>query len=693
MKWPAVLYCAAAILFLAASFPARSHARPAGKYWVYFRDKGPSAPARGILPKESAAYERAVAQISARALARRARVLLPDAQVGAEDLPVYQPYLRQVELLGGRRAQTSRWLNAASFLLDDELVTRVLGLPFVDSVTPVVALVGKAGREPSTAALEKYASLRYGPSLNQDRAINTTQLHDIGITGRGILIGMLDTGFRWRAHEALWSRHIVAEHDFIFNRDTTANFPNDNPYQDYHGTLTLSVVGGYMPGQLIGPAFDADFILAKTELIYPSLGGDIDTKVEEDNWVAGIEWMEAHGVNVVSSSLGYNTFEDTTGYTWAHGDFDGKTTVSARAATRAARLGVVVCDAMGNEGNGDGVTGTMLTPADADSIISVGAVTFSGILASFSSTGPTNDNRIKPDVVAPGVGVYYALTPGPNTYGYASGTSLATPLAAGAAALLLSARPELRPVQVRDLLRSTAQPLYNATLYPTSPNNFTGWGLVNAFAAALALGPLFSNVPGADVVGSRSVVSTTVVSRYGLRPDSVLLYYDAGGNGGFLPLAMQLDTSMYFTSSGRYSAVLPRMPAGTMVSFYIEAHDSAGNSYASPPPSTGTLWRLNYGIPGLEGSNTIPGAFALMQNYPNPFNGMTIIRYDLTRPEHVRITVFDLLGRRAATLVDDQQDAGSHAVAWDAHGFASGVYFYRLTTPSIESTRKMILLR
>src|SRR5262249_54096746 len=158
-----------------------------------------------------------------------------------------------------------------------------------------------------------------------------------------------------------------------------------------------------------------------------------------------------------SSSLGYNDFDpqgpSPGDYTWANGDFNGRTSITAQAAVRAARLGIVVCDAMGNEGNGDGIVGTMLTPADADSIISVGAVTLAKQLAGFSSTGPTNDGRTKPDVVSPGVGVYCASTAGPSSYFFQSGTSLATPLTAGSAALILSARPELTPVQVRDALR------------------------------------------------------------------------------------------------------------------------------------------------------------------------------------------------------------------------------------------------
>ncbi|MBI4811157.1 MAG: S8 family peptidase, partial [Ignavibacteriales bacterium] len=400
-----------------------------------------------------------------------------------------------------------------------------------------------------------------------------------------------------------------------------------------------------------------------------------------------------------SSSVGYDVFDDANGYYWENGDFDGRTSVTARAAARAARLGVVVCTSMGNEGNGDGIIGTLLTPADADSIISVGGVSFSGNLAYFSSTGPTNDGRTKPDVVAPAIGVYHASVPGPNTYGYSQGNSVSTPLTAGAAALLLSVRPELTPIQVRSAIRETADPI-DTIYHPGVPNNYTGWGLVNSFDACLYFGPIFSNKPASKVVSALNEVSTFVISKYGINPEIVRLHYAVGNDTTYSTLPMLIDTSMFFPTSGRYRTFIPQQPIGTPVRFFIEAKDSNDNFYRSPAPITDNVWLLNYGDTIVQLPGSIPRSFFLMQNYPNPFNSFTKITYDLPSSEHVTLKVYNLIGQIISTLVDEVQDAGDYKsrppVIFDASasgGLPSGVYFYRITTPTFSVTKKMVLLR
>lgn len=663
------------------------------KYWVYFTDKGADLRGESMLAKGSAAYSLAQSNLAERALARRAKMLPADQLVDEADLPLHQPYVEAVEQTGGILVHEVCWLNAASFYLTDQQVGELRTLTFVTRVVPVAAMRRKlpeSPSEPTFTVFRKTSLLEYGPSFNQSQMINVPQLHDAGVYGTGVLVGMLDTGFRWRSHEALSTRRVVAEHDFIFNDGITENEANDRADQDYHGTLTFSVLGGYQPGRLIGPAFDAEFILSKTEDIRS------ETQIEEDNWATAMIWMEAQGVEVVSSSLGYNTFDNGGGYSWNNGDFNGRTSVTALAAARAARLGVIVCTAMGNEGNGDGTIGTMLTPADADSILSIGAVNFSRSLAGFSSTGPTNDGRTKPDVVAPGVNVYHASVPGPNTYGYQQGTSLATPLVAGAAALLLSARPELTPVQVRDALRATADTI-DVGRTPEFPNDSTGWGVVDALEAALSFGPIFSNQPVAAVVDSMSVVSTIILSRFGILPAGVTLRFVAGNDTTLTSATMTLDSSMFFNTSGRYLATIPTLPVGTLVQFFIVAQDSAGNFYESPAPIRTTRWQLRYGIPGVGQPPELPKGYTLGQNFPNPFpqpaNPATTIRYDIPRREQVRLDVYNVLGQLVVILVDQMEDAGNKTVSFDAASLPSGVYFYRLATPSVTLVRKLVLVR
>ena len=202
-------------------------------------------------------------------------------------------------------------------------------------------------------------------------------------------------------------------------------------------------------------------MLAKTE------DSRSETPIEEDYWVEGIEWADSLGAQIVSSSLGYTDW-----YTFA--DMDGKTAVTTLAADRAAKLGIVIVTANGNERRNS--WGHVIAPADGDSVIAVGAVTSSGSLSSFSSPGPTYDGRIKPEVCAQGTSTFCARNSSNTAYGYSSGTSLSTPLVAGVAALLLEAHPEWTPMQLREALMMTAS-------NPSAPNNDYGWGIVNVLAA------------------------------------------------------------------------------------------------------------------------------------------------------------------------------------------------------------------
>ena len=663
-------------------------------YWVYFNDRGTSDGPRTAVSISDATSPSLTAIIQPRALSRRMKVLPAGELVDVNDLPLFQPYVDAVAETGGVLRVKSRWMNAASFFLTPAQVSSVSSLPFVRTVEPVKRFRRRPALNegPKEQKWPRRTNSRdYGQSVFQMQIINAIALHDIGITGLGVLVGMLDSGFRWRTHESLSTRRVIAEHDFIFDRDITANQANDASGQDFHGTLTMSILGGYMPGRLIGPAFDAEFILGKTEY------GPTETIIEEDYWAAGIEWMEAYGADVVSSSVGYDRFDDGTGYSWPNGDYNGRTSITARAAIRAARLGVVVCETMGNEGNGDGITGTMVTPADADSIISVGAVTFDRQLASFSSTGPTNDGRVKPDLVTIGTGVYGASTLKATAYTSQSGTSVATPLTAGAAALMLSARPELTPVEVRNALRASADTL-NAASYPVRPNNFIGWGAVNALSAALAFGPIFGNQPVVRTDSTGTTVAVTVVSKFGVKPEGVTLRYAEGNAAGFLTIAMVLDSSMIFPTSGRYRAALPAMASGTLVRFSVDAADSAGNSYGSPAPIMRSTWQLRYGHPGVGRTSEQPGTYTLSQNYPNPFNSSTTIILETSESVPAAVTVYNVLGERVATVYKGVSMPGRNPVFWNGRGdggqaVPSGIYFYRLTTPSGRMTGKMLLCR
>lgn len=485
------------------------------KVWVFFTDKNVA---------DKAAFETLAASVTLtdKALARRAKMGLDRVTFG--DLPVYDGYIKEVEALGGQVRRISRWLNAASFVLPLNRIDAVNALPFVARIRPVAVYIQPsepeaefpAPYEPSLLSGEK-SLLNYGGSATQLNQIHVPEAHERGYTGAGVLVAMFDTGFR-KDHEsfaaAFSTGRVLAEYDFIFDDSETANEAEDYSSQWNHGTYTWSTLGGAKEGTLYGPAYGASFILAKTEDVRS------ETSVEEDNWAEAVEWADSIGADVISSSLGYSDW-----YTYA--DFDGQTAITTIAANLATAYGIVVANAMGNEGPGDG---SLTAPADAYEILSCGAVSSTGAIASFSSRGPTYDGRMKPEVCAQGVSTYCASSGGTTNYSYVNGTSLSTPLVGGCAAVLLSARPTLTPQQVRQAFMMTASQASN-------PDNTYGWGILN-LAAALKWG---ANLTAVNRVGQAPLAVTFTDSAYVPTADWVWSFGD--GDSAFV----QNPTHVYET--------------------------------------------------------------------------------------------------------------------------------------------------
>ena len=421
------------------------HGKRGNEYrvWIYFTDKDGSEPVT----------------VSPKAIERRNKNDISTNHLWY-DLQVSPIYKNVIASLGLTIKNESRWLNAISVICSKADLDIISELPFVDKIEPV--LMQKKSLIQNSDIVELSRTLDYGGSQVQMEQINCIAAHDLGYFGQGIRILYLDTGFELN-HEVFDSLNVVAQYDFINNDENTAN-ENDQEIedgQDHHGTLCLSVLAGYEPGYLIGPAFKSEYLLAKTEIVADEI------EQEEDNYVAGLEWGEQNGADIACSSLGYLDW-----YTYEN--LDGNTAVTTIGVDIAASLGVLTVTSAGNEGNDDWYY--IITPADADSVLSVGAVNSSGDIAYFSSHGPTYDGRIKPEVCAMGL---YTYCISPNTtseYSSASGTSLSAPLAAGAAAVVLSANLNLSAMELREALMMTAS-------MADSPNNDYGWGIVNTLAA------------------------------------------------------------------------------------------------------------------------------------------------------------------------------------------------------------------
>ena len=431
------------------------------RVWVYFRDKD-------IFDSETCRVqvEAWATRLDPHAAARRAKVFLA-TPADFHDLPVPSGYTEAVEATGAKVVQTSRWLNAVSVNGSPECLERIAALPIVQMITPVRGYSGS--RAWRGEAVQSSGSLRqgtdpfdYGPSRAQLDEISVIDAHIAGWSGNGVRIASFDTGFVHGAtvfQDIVSEGRLLAQWDFINGDGETGNEVGDDESQHNHGTATWSAVGGFEDGSLVGPAYGASYLLAKTEDITS------ETPVEEDNWVAAAEWADLNGADIITSSLGYSDW-----YTYE--DMDGDTAPITIAADIAVGRGIVVCNSAGNEG---GEPWYYITaPADGHEVIAVGAVDEFNQIAGFSSHGPTYDGRIKPDVVARGVDTYCYYP----SFGYlnVSGTSLACPLVAGAAALILEARPSWTPDMVREALRNTADTAL-------APDNDRGWGRIDVMAA------------------------------------------------------------------------------------------------------------------------------------------------------------------------------------------------------------------
>jgi serine protease AprX len=529
------------------------------KIWVFFTDKG-------IFTQEDYNKSKAVLRNSLcpAALRRRAK---NRSQIDLFDLPVNQDYIEKILSYGAKLRQRSRWLNAGSFEIQASKVAGIANFPFVRKIHRVAGFKRKPIEvdsypdfSPKNFTQPKYGR-NYGFSLAQVDQINVPIVHDMGYRGQNVIVCMLDTGYK-KDHQAFAlafsEGRVLAEYDFVNHDSNTQNEPGDPADQHYHGTYTWSTLGGEFDGELYGPAYRASFLLAKTEDV------SSEQPIEEDNWVAGMEWGDSLGAEVISSSLGYFEW-----YTFV--DFDGNTAVTTIAADIAASRGIVVCNAMGNEGPG---YGTLIAPADADSILACGAVDVFGNLASFSSWGPTYDGRIKPEVVARGIDTYCADALSQNAYTFASGTSLSTPLVGGCAAVLLSTHPDWTVMQVREALMMSAS---NAE----SPNIQYGWGIVDLFSA-LNYNPLgaltilhdpFLYI--SDTLNS-ILLTTRITSANGVNPDSLFLFWRTDTLSSFFRENLQpFDTN-------QYQAQIPAQSPGAIIFYYFSAQDSLGNMVTLP---------------------------------------------------------------------------------------------------------------
>ena len=457
------------LLALATILAAATFAQTPAKYWVAFTDK------KGT----PYSIDKPEAFLSPRALElRKTRGIAIDER----DLPVNPEYVRQVLALdtAARCFTTSKWLNGMTvYALREDMKEAIEKLPFVDSVQrtdvpkeplppvePAYVFPGSGGQPIYSyqTDIQQNNDFDYGKAKLQVRVNNVHWLHRMGFRGEGMQMMVLDGGFEnidsipcfdilRNDHRLLGARNFVQ--------------PEKDPMRKHsHGTMVLSCIASYLPGKLVGTAPMVQVYVAQTE------ESGSEDRVEEDNWVAGLEYADSLGCQVLNSSLGYTTFDDTVNQR-TYADLTGEVSRASRGATIAASKGLLICNSAGNEG---GKKWKYLgTPADAKDILTVGAVNTKRKRAYFSSFGPTADGRIKPDACAVGRNTYISTPVGIITM--ADGTSFSSPMLSGMVACLWQAFPEKSNYEIMEAVRQAGDRnmVMNGNVY-AAPDTNDGYG-------------------------------------------------------------------------------------------------------------------------------------------------------------------------------------------------------------------------
>jgi len=534
------------ILFLISAIQAQD------KYWIFFRDKCTDETAENI--------EQIVRNtLSDRAIARRDKLGI---KLDKTDLPVCAVYIDSLKSLGFEVLRKSKWLNAVSIKCEETDLIKICSLNFVKEAKRVktYTYIGPEKRE--IRIDRRLVDTNWGVSREQATFVGADKMHELGFSGGDgedrIFIGMLDSGFdlSQRCFNSLTtSGRLLNKYDFV-HKDTSVGFVEGDfdKIGWRHGTMTLSVIAADLPGEMMGIAPDALIALAKTEITDSTVGSgtySIERKREEDNWIAGIEWLDSLGVDIASSSLGYVDFDDDTAGSYTFDDLDGNTALVTIAADFAAAKGIAVFNSAGNERSVGSSFGFnhVITPADGDSVCAVGGVTFNKVYATFSSPGPTADGRIKPDLttLAQGVAVWDTQT------SFADGTSFSAPALAALAALVLQAIESSGGVvsgwNLVEILKNSADQSF-------VPDNDYGCGIPNGPVAAGLLDGFFGYV--LDSASNAALPNTQVVF------NSETLITD--GRGRFFA---------YMDSSGDYKLSVSR---DGFHPFHITINHIAGNN-------------------------------------------------------------------------------------------------------------------
>ena len=438
------------VLICLVLFPLAGYAQDTHKYWIQFTDK----------QYNNYSVDQPGQFLSPRAVSRRVKNNIPVLQ---SDLPVTCAYKDSLKLAGCDILNTSKWLNGAIVTIPDtNLIDDLLLMNFISEVKHIYSSHDKEKNDNSVVpAVNKHdaslADADSGEYLRQIQLHNGDVLHKAGFMGKGIYIAVIDAGFsgvdKFPGFDSLFiNKQVLATRDFVDGGSYVFD-------ASYHGTSVLSVMAANEPKKLIGTAPEASYLLLRSE--------DIGSEyiIEEYNWACAAEYADSLGADIINSSVGYVTFDDEK-QNHTYSEFDGESAVISLAAKMAASKGMLVVNSAGNKG--DDNWRYIVLPADADSMLTVGAVDSAGKRADFSSVGPTADGRIKPDVMAMGKNIIVYNHSGNIKQG--SGTSFSAPIISGLAACLWQANPDVSKTEIINVIKLSAS-------QSSSPESLMGYGI------------------------------------------------------------------------------------------------------------------------------------------------------------------------------------------------------------------------
>ena len=574
------------------------------------------------------------AYLSPRAIERRVRY---NITMDSTDLPVNPSYITQIRGVANVSVlNVSKWMNAVTIqTTDPNAISTINSFSFVQSTTGIAAKVSNSN--PVTDPFAKFETdvepidnslfrtqritsdyFNYGTnSFKEIHLHNGEFLHNIGLRGQDMQIAMLDNGFNnytspnFHAFDSVNANNqVLGSWDFVAREQ---NVSNDGS----HGMSCFSIIAANIPGQFIGKAPKASFWLFQTE---DNTG---EYPIEEFNWSCGAERADSSGADIISSSLGYTTF-DNASLSHTYADLNGNTTIAAIAADLAAKKGLLVFIANGNSGNS--AWHYLTSPADADSVLAVGAVSTSGVVASFSSYGPSSDGQVKPDVAS--VGVAAMLQTSAGTIGTGGGTSFACPNMAGLGTCLWQGFPEFNNMKIRSVL-------WQAGSNSNNPNDRIGYGIPDM---KTAFGILLKDFSTASATMTDCAATINWTSK-----DVSAMKYEierkTPGDTGYIKIvdvAANGNTSILTVHSYTKSDPLDNMQPGVVSYRLREIIDTSEANFSAVYIDTVNL------------SITTSCITTALKIVPNPIagNNVTVKIGTDNAIQNLKIVIFDMLGQR-----------------------------------------------